>query len=186
MLDGNQLPPKKNRHTPQFSAHVYCGQTAVCIRVPLGDIVLDGIPVPPPLRRHIPQFSDHVRCGQTAEWTKMPLDMEVGRGPGDLLLGGNPAPAAPKMDTAPFSAHVYCDHLPISATAELLWVWLWSKWVKIIKMAAAENRRPCTAKLLVWGETWRDDVMSMCTCRQCLDLLHTQQVHNDAWRGYLL
>jgi len=36
----------------QFSAHVYCGQTAVCIRIPLGtevgltlgDIVLDGDP----------------------------------------------------------------------------------------------------------------------------------------------
>jgi len=39
---------------PQFSAHVYCGQTAVCIRIPLGteiglslsDIVLDGDPAP--------------------------------------------------------------------------------------------------------------------------------------------
>jgi len=40
---------------PYFSAHVYCCQTALCIRIPLGtevglgpgDIVLDGDPVPP-------------------------------------------------------------------------------------------------------------------------------------------
>ena len=42
--------------TNQFSAHVYCGQTAVCIRIPfgaeaglsLGDIVLDGDSAPLP------------------------------------------------------------------------------------------------------------------------------------------
>jgi len=48
----------QNGHTPQLSAHVYCGQTAVCIRIPIGkevnlgpgDVVLDGVPVPPPLK----------------------------------------------------------------------------------------------------------------------------------------
>jgi len=36
VLDGDRAPlsPKKG-HSPQFSAHVYCGQTAVCIRIPL-------------------------------------------------------------------------------------------------------------------------------------------------------
>ena len=55
-------PPPKNGHSPQFSAHVYCGQTAVCIRIPLGtevglslgDIVLDGDPAPPPLKGQSP------------------------------------------------------------------------------------------------------------------------------------
>jgi len=50
--------PKKRAEPPQFSSHVYCGQTAICIRIPLGvevglmlsDIVLDGDPAPPPLR----------------------------------------------------------------------------------------------------------------------------------------
>jgi len=28
--------PKRGRHSPQFSAHVYCGQTARWIRMPLG------------------------------------------------------------------------------------------------------------------------------------------------------
>jgi len=35
VLDGDPALPKKGTHT-QFSAHVYCGQTAVCIRIPLG------------------------------------------------------------------------------------------------------------------------------------------------------
>jgi len=47
VLDGNPPPPKKRG---QFSAHVYCGQTAGWIKMPLGttvglgtgDIVLDG------------------------------------------------------------------------------------------------------------------------------------------------
>jgi len=33
VLDGTERPPpqKKRGHSPQFSAHVYCGQTAGCI-----------------------------------------------------------------------------------------------------------------------------------------------------------
>jgi len=33
---GTQRSPQKGHSSPQFSAHVYCGQTAVCIRIPLG------------------------------------------------------------------------------------------------------------------------------------------------------
>jgi len=52
---GTQPLPKKGR-SPQFSAHVYCGQTAAWIKMPLGvevglgvdDIVLDGDPAPLP------------------------------------------------------------------------------------------------------------------------------------------
>ena len=63
VLDGDPvaLSPKGGR-TPKFSAHVYCGQTAVCIRIPLvvkvglslGDIVLDGDSAPPPQKGHSP------------------------------------------------------------------------------------------------------------------------------------
>ena len=92
---GTQLAAKKG-HSPQFLAHVYCGQTAVRIRISLGtevglslgDIVLDGDPAPPPLKGHSPQFSANVRCSQTAGWTKMPLSMVVGLDSGDVVLDG--------------------------------------------------------------------------------------------------
>jgi len=61
VLDGDPAPsPKKGAQPPDFSAHPYCGQTAICIRIPLGtevvlsvgDIVLDGEPALPPLKGH--------------------------------------------------------------------------------------------------------------------------------------
>jgi len=53
---GDRSPPQKpGGAPPQFSAHVYCGQTAGCIKMPLGmevgvspgDFVLDGDPARP-------------------------------------------------------------------------------------------------------------------------------------------
>jgi len=51
---GTQLPPQKGGRAPQFSAYLYCGQTAGCIKMPLGmevdlspgDFVLNGDPAP--------------------------------------------------------------------------------------------------------------------------------------------
>jgi len=61
VLDGTQLPlPKKGAEPlPQFSAHVYCGQTSGWIKMALGMevglgpsyIVLDGDPSPPPKKK---------------------------------------------------------------------------------------------------------------------------------------
>ena len=56
VFDGDRAPP------PPLSAHVYCGQTSVCIRISLGtevglslgDIVLDGHPAPPPQKGTAP------------------------------------------------------------------------------------------------------------------------------------
>ena len=51
---------------PKFSAHVYCGQMAACIKMPLGmelglgpgDFALDGDPAPPPQKEGVaPKFS---------------------------------------------------------------------------------------------------------------------------------
>jgi len=89
---------------PQFSARVYFGQTAVCIRIPLGtevglsvgDIVLDGHSAASPLKGHSPQFSANVRCGQMTGWTKMPLGTEVGLGLGDFVFDGDPSPPRKK------------------------------------------------------------------------------------------
>jgi len=68
VLDGDPAPPKKG-HNCQFLAHVYCGQMAGWIKIPLGtevglrpgDTVLDGDPSPP--KGHSLQFSAHVYCG---------------------------------------------------------------------------------------------------------------------------
>jgi len=78
VLDGDPTPsPKWGRSPPpQFSAHVYCGQTAAWIKMPLGTvvclgpdhIVLDGNPAPSSQKGGAaPQFSAHFYCGQTAE-----------------------------------------------------------------------------------------------------------------------
>ena len=66
VLDGDPAPlPEKGAEPPlQFSAHFYCGQTALCIKMPLGkdvglspgDFVLDGDPVPSPKRGRSPQI----------------------------------------------------------------------------------------------------------------------------------
>jgi len=61
-LDGDPALPQNRRHSPQFSAHVYCSQMAGFIRIPLGtqvglrpgNIVLDGDPTPPPLKGYSP------------------------------------------------------------------------------------------------------------------------------------
>ena len=59
VLDGDPDPPEKKGTAPtQFSALVYCGQTAGWIKMRLdtkvdlgpGDVVLDGVPAPPPLK----------------------------------------------------------------------------------------------------------------------------------------
>ena len=84
VLDGDPaLPPSKGGGVPrQFSAHVYCGQTAGWIKVALGmevglgpgHIVLDGGTAPLPQKgTEPPQFLAHVCCGQTAGWIKRPL-----------------------------------------------------------------------------------------------------------------
>jgi len=84
--------------TPEFSAHVCCGQTAGWIKMPLatevalgpGHIVLDVDPVP---KGHSPQFSAHVCCGQTAGFIKMPLRTEIGLGPRPHCVRWGPSPS---------------------------------------------------------------------------------------------
>ena len=72
VLDGDPAPPsQKGGGAPQFSAHVYCGQTAGWIKMTLGmavglgpvHIVLDGDTAPLPKRGQSPQFSAHLYCG---------------------------------------------------------------------------------------------------------------------------
>jgi len=108
-------PYPKQGQSPQFSAHLYCGETAGCIKMPLGikvglspgDSVLDGDPAPLPTKGmdpSPPQFSAHFYCGQKAEKAgciKMTLGMEVGLSPGDFVLDGDPPPPLPKKEAEP-------------------------------------------------------------------------------------
>jgi len=61
---GPSSPPPKRGQSAQFSAHFYCGQTAKCIKMPLGmevglspgDFVLDENPAPSQIRGGTPNF----------------------------------------------------------------------------------------------------------------------------------
>jgi len=79
VLDGGPAPPPPKGHSPQFSAHICCGQMAGWIKMPLdtevglssGHIVLHGDPATPTKMgeeeaQSPPQFSAFVYCGQTA------------------------------------------------------------------------------------------------------------------------
>jgi len=101
----------KGGEEPQFSAHVYCGQTAGWMKLVLGmvvglrpgDFVLDGDPAPFPRRGRSPpaQFTAHFYCGQTAGCIKMPLGTDVGLIPGDFVLNGDTVPPSPKRGRSP-------------------------------------------------------------------------------------
>jgi len=105
---GTQLPGRKGTHT-QFLTHVYHGETAGWIKLPMqlgtevglgpapGNIVLDGDPSP------------HKR-GTAPNFRPMSVVATWHRGrphPRRIVLVGDPAPS--KRCTAPqFSTHVYC------------------------------------------------------------------------------
>jgi len=89
------LPKKRGGSSrPQFTAHVYCRQTAGWIKMVLGMevslspgdlVVLDGdTPLPKKGAEPPPQFLVHFYCGQTAACIEMPLGMEVGLRPWTL------------------------------------------------------------------------------------------------------
>jgi len=116
---GTQLPPeKRHSHPTQFLAHVYCGQMAGWIKMPLGTevnvgpgvVVSDGVAAsPPPKRGTAPQFSVHVYCCQTVGWILEDATWYGSRSrsrPHCIGLGlsspwqGHSSPL--------FSAHIYC------------------------------------------------------------------------------
>ena len=77
------MGPSSPCRVPQFSIHVYCGQTARWIKMALGmkvglspgHIVLDGDAAPAPQEREqspFPQFSAHFYYGKTAGWMTTP------------------------------------------------------------------------------------------------------------------
>ena len=84
VLDGDPDSPKGAQYSPHFSAHVYCGQRAGWMKMPLGtevglgsgDNVLDGEPAP--LRRGTaPNFRLMSVVAKRLDGSrfKMPLDL---------------------------------------------------------------------------------------------------------------
>jgi len=115
---GTQLPQKKGTPTPpNFLAHVYCGQTAGWIKMPLGtevnlgpgDVVLDGVATPPPLTGALPnsfRFMSIVTKRPDGRM-KTPLGTKVDLGPGHVVLDEAQLPAKGALLC---STHVYCGH----------------------------------------------------------------------------
>jgi len=120
VLDGDAALLPKMGQSPQFSAHVYCGQTARCINMPLGmdlglspdDIMLDGYPVHPPQKGDGPPspifgpclFWPHGWAVQDGTWRGgIPWSRHI-------VLDVEPAPFPQKGAEPPpqFWAHLYC------------------------------------------------------------------------------
>ena len=77
VLDGDPAPPRKKAHPTQFSAHVYCGQTAGWMKTLLGTevdlrpghIVLDGDSAPLPQKG----LSSPLVFGPCLLWPRSPI-----------------------------------------------------------------------------------------------------------------
>jgi len=77
---GHSSPSQKGDRAPQFSAHLYCGQTAGCIKMPLnlevglspGDFVLDGDPAPTPKGAE-----PHIIFGPRLLWSNGCIDQDA-------------------------------------------------------------------------------------------------------------
>jgi len=102
---GSSSLPKKGQ-----SPHLYCGQTAVCIKMPLGmevglspgDFVLDGDPAPLPQNGGgALQSLAHVYCSQTPVCMRIPFGTEVGLSLGNIVLDGDPAACPLKGHSPP-------------------------------------------------------------------------------------
>ena len=120
VLDGDQFPSAKKGQRPQFSAHLYCGQTAGCIKMPLGmevglrpgDFVLDGDPA------HTPKGAEPPLFGPRLLWPNGWMDEDAawyGSRPRPRPHCTRPrrGPSSRECGTAASSfrpAHVYCDH----------------------------------------------------------------------------
>jgi len=84
------VPTERGTAVPQFSAHVYCDQTAGWIMIPFGtevglgpcDIVLDWDPAPPRKgAQQFPNVSARVYCGQTVAHLSNCWDRDLKREP---------------------------------------------------------------------------------------------------------
>ena len=116
---GPRSPPQNG--APQFSVHYYCGQTAGCIKMPLGmevglrpwDFVLDGDPAPPSQNGGGTRGRSPPIFGPCLLWPNGWMDQDGtwhGGGPWSrphCARWGHSSPP-PKGAEPHFSAHLYC------------------------------------------------------------------------------
>jgi len=136
VLGEEPVPPplKTGQSPPPILAHVYCGQTAAWIKMPLGmevglglgNTVLDGDPAP--LSK---------KGGTAPNFRPMTIVVKRMDGSRSTLYGGRPRPSAtlcymktqliPQRGTAPnfWPMFIVAKRSPISATAEHLLVYLY-------------------------------------------------------------
>ena len=88
VLDGDRWGPsplpQKGQSLTQIPAHVFCGQTAAWIKMPLGTRHCVNCRPSYPQKKRTPtptQFLAHVYCRQMDGWMKTPLGTEVDLGP---------------------------------------------------------------------------------------------------------
>ena len=122
MRSEDPAPPPPKEHSPQFSAHMCCGQMAGWIKMPIGmslgfgpgDFVLDGDPVPSPEGAEpSPIFGPHLLwpngwMDQDGTWhgdgpRPRPHCARWGPSSPSLEKGGAPSPQ--------FSSHVHCGQM---------------------------------------------------------------------------
>jgi len=111
---GTQLPSPKRGQRPQLSAHLYCCQTAGCIKMPLGmevglspgDFMLNGDPAPLPKRRRSPLNFRPMSIVANG-WMDQDGTWHVGR-PFSSPHCAEWVDSSPPQKGAQFSAHVYC------------------------------------------------------------------------------
>ena len=127
------LPTKGVEPLPQFSAHFYCGQTAGCIKMPLGMEVGLGLcdmfdVEPATTEKRAPP--PHPIFGPCLLWPNGWMDKDAAwygsrRCPGHMVLDGVPAPTKGTQQPPLFAVFGPCllwPRSPISATAERLFV----------------------------------------------------------------
>jgi len=117
VLGGDPTPPQKG-HSPQFSAHVCCRQTAGWIKMPLGtdiglgpgDIVLDGHPAPLPKKGTQPPTIFGPFLSWPNDWLHQDATWCGGRPqPRPHCARWGPCSSPPLNGHSPqFLAHVYC------------------------------------------------------------------------------
>jgi len=118
---GSQLLPPNRGTAPQFSVHVYCGQTAGWIKTPVGTevdlgpshIVLDGDPAPPRKRHSSPPlFGPCLYCGHGRPSQLLLRSCHTAHGTASLYFTmGRPSPSKLSLTIGVWTSHYAISHL---------------------------------------------------------------------------